>query len=75
MDRKSSSQQLAIDLEEYMMKTEKIDWKKVPAEAKEIYDDGIKERIPTGIGHHEKHGWFVLMSGQGPMIAYIQHKI
>lgn len=32
----------------------------------------LKEGIPTGIGHTEETGWFILMSGQGPFIFWIE---
>jgi hypothetical protein len=44
----------------------------VPDECRKTALQCNSEGIPTAVGHTEETGWFVLCSGQGPMIAWIE---
>ena len=61
----------AYELESYIIPHDLVD-SLAPKEALEVYHQGVKEGIPSAIAHHHKYGWFVLMTGQGPMIAWSQ---
>lgn len=69
------SQQLAMELENFLIPDF---YKNIPEDfpyhAKKLLNDSIKEGIPSAAGYHEKYGYFILMSGQGPMIAWIQYE-
>lgn len=57
------------DLESKMIPVS--DWSTAPAQARELAEQGTRERVPTGIGWDEKLGWFVLCTaGQGPCLVW-----
>lgn len=57
-------------LECFMVPYEK--WKTcgIPPEGLAVCEEGHEEGIPSGISQHPTLGWFVIMAGQGPMIAW-----
>lgn len=51
------------------------EWKhEVPVEVFKVAQDAHQERIPVLVGHHDDFGYYVLMSGQGPFIAYAENE-
>jgi hypothetical protein len=58
-------------LEKFLIPPTKIIETKIPTKALEIYKQGIRDSIPTGIGWHETVGHFVLQTvGQGPILIW-----
>jgi len=57
----------AFELEQYLILPER--YLEAPIEAQEMVLDSMGGG-PVGIAHHPVRGWFVLMSGQGPFVAW-----
>lgn len=57
------------------------EWDKIPQEAHEMFKEVLHESLedacksgPTGVGYTEETGWFILMSGQGPFIFWMENE-
>ena len=64
----------AMSLEEHLIPPDR--WNsctpQIPIEARRIANNAIAEGISTGIGWLEGTGFFILMTGQGPFIAWME---
>lgn len=57
----------AMEVERFLLPLER--WTEAPREAQEVVFDSMGGG-PVGIAKHPDKGWFVVMSGQGPFIAW-----
>lgn len=53
-------------------------WNEVP---KQLIEEALKQplneaskEVPLGIGYTEETGWYILMSGQGPFIFWMENE-
>jgi hypothetical protein len=66
------TQQQAMNLETHIITWGEWQTMDVPDECRKTALQCNSEGIPTAVGYTEETGWFVLCSGQGPMIAWIE---
>lgn len=67
------------ELEKHLMP--RSEWDSIPLEAHAMFREVLNESLEdackcggVGVGHTEETGWFILMSGQGPFIAWMEHE-
>ena len=64
----------AMQLEKHLFLVDEWDNHELPEEARIIAEEGSGEGISTAIGWAEDTGFFVLMTGQGPFVAWMENK-
>jgi hypothetical protein len=62
----------AGELEGKMLQTS--EWHKVPSHIIDTFHEEIEAGYPIGFGFDEDLGWFVLMCGQGPFLAWCERE-
>ena len=68
---------MPIGLEKYLIDPAKWNedesWRDVaPADIRSLVDDAGPGRPSVGLGRHPEKGWFVMVTGQGPAVAWSQ---
>ena len=65
------TQQFAMDLEKNMLS---YDDPKIPEPVKARAEDPSLAGYPVGIGHRDDVGWFILGTGQGPYVIWLENE-